>query len=287
MRTSTLLLALTLLGACSNDTGTTTMSLGFSGLPELGDGYEYESWLIVDGAPVSAGRFTVDADANPSPASFEIDSVVASDATAYVLTIEPIEGDDPAPSAVHVLAGDLMGGVASLTTAHPAAIGTDFADAAGEYILETPTSEAVADDYAQGIWWLVPGADGMAPGLTLPALPEGWVYEGWVASEDGPVSTGTFTAADMADADGAGATAGPDGSPPFPGQDFIDPAVVLTGGYAAVISVEPVPDDSPMPFVIKPLIDMSIDDVMAPDTQTMENAAASNLPSGSVTFASN
>lgn len=286
MRTWTLLAALALItSACSDETGTTTMSLGFSGLPQLGDGYEYESWLIVDGAPVSAGRFTVDADANPIPAAFEIDAMVADTAAAYVLTIEPIEGDDPAPSAVHILAGDLADGVASLSTAHAAAIGTDFADATGVYILETPTSGDVADDYAQGIWWLVPGADGMAPGLSLPALPEGWVYEGWVAGADGPVSTGTFGAVDAADADGAGETAGPDGSPPFPGQDFIDPAIVLTGGYAAVISVEPVPDDSPMPFVIKPLVDMTIDDVMAPDTQEMANAAASNLPSGSVTFA--
>ncbi|MEQ9074045.1 MAG: anti-sigma factor [Sandaracinaceae bacterium] len=286
MRTWTLLAALALItSACSDETGTTTMSLGFSGLPQLGEGYEYESWLIVDGAPVSAGRFTVDADANPIPAAFEIDAMVADTAAAYVLTIEPIEGDDPAPSAVHILAGDLADGVASLSTAHAAAIGTDFADATGVYILETPTSGDVADDYAQGIWWLVPGADGMAPGLSLPALPEGWVYEGWVAGADGPVSTGTFGAVDAADADGAGETAGPDGSPPFPGQDFIDPAIVLTGGYAAVISVEPVPDDSPMPFVIKPLVDMTIDDVMAPDTQEMANAAASNLPSGSVTFA--
>lgn len=286
MRTWTLLAALALItSACSDETGTTTMSLGFSGLPQLGEGYEYESWLIVDGAPVSAGRFTVDADANPIPAAFEIDAMVADTAAAYVLTIEPIEGDDPAPSAVHILAGDLADGVASLSTAHAAAIGTDFADATGVYILETPTSGDVADDYAQGIWWLVPGADGMAPGLSLPALPEGWVYEGWVAGADGPVSTGTFGAVDAADADGAGETAGPDGSPPFPGQDFIDPAIVLTGGYAAVISVEPVPDDSPMPFVIKPLVDMTIDDVMAPDTQEMANAAASNLPSGSVAFA--
>lgn len=286
MRTWTLLAALALItSACSDETGTTTMSLGFSGLPQLGEGYEYESWLIVDGAPVSAGRFTVDADANPIPAAFEIDAMVADTAAAYVLTIEPIEGDDPAPSAVHILAGDLADGVASLSTAHAAAIGTDFADATGVYILETPTSGDVADDYAQGIWWLVPGADGMAPGLSLPALPEGWVYEGWVAGADGPVSTGTFGAVDAADADGAGETAGPDGSPPFPGQDFIDPAIVLTGGYAAVISVEPVPDDSPMPFVIKPLVDMTIEDVMAPDTQEMANAAASNLPSGSVAFA--
>jgi hypothetical protein len=168
---------------------------------------------------------------------------------------------------------------------HPAALGTDFADAAGEYILETPSSGDVADDYDQGIWWLVPGADGMAPGLRLPALPAGWTYEGWVVGADGPVSTGTFDAADVADADGAGEAAGPDGSPAFPGQDFVDPARLLTDGHAAVISVEPVPDDSPMPFAIKPLTDMTVESVMAPSTQAMSNTAADTVPSGSVAFA--
>lgn len=273
-----------LLGACSNEMDTTTLTLGLSGLPQLGPDYEYEGWIIVDGAPVTAGRFTVDEDSNPTPATFEIDAAMAEAATAYVLTIEPATGDDPAPSDVHVLAGDLSGGTGSLGVDHPAAIGTDFADATGEYILETPSSMAVADDYDQGIWWLVPGADGMAPGLTLPELPAGWTYEGWVVGDDGPISTGTFDAADMADADGAGPEAGPDMSPPFPGQDFVDPARMLASGHMAVISVEPVPDDSPMPFVIKPLLDDTIEDVMAPDTQSMNNIAADTLPSGSVTF---
>ena len=124
----------------------------------------------------------------------------------------------------------------------------------------------------------------MAPGLDLPELPAGWTYEGWVVGPDGPISTGTFDAADMADSDGAGADAGPDMTPPFPGQDFVDPAQTLTGGYMAVISVEPVPDNSPAPFTIKPLADMSIEDVMAPMTQPMSNIASDTLPGGSVSL---
>lgn len=279
-----LIISAALLGACSNDTSPATLGLGFSGLPQLGADYVYEGWLIVDGAPITAGRFTVDVDGNPSIDEFEIDGAMAEIATTYVLTIEPAVGDDPAPSAVHILAGDISNGVASLDVAHPAAIGTDFADATGEFILETPTTMSIADDYANGLWFLIPGADGMSPGLNLPELPEGWIYEGWIASADGPVSTGTFRAADVADSDGAGPDAGPDGAPPFPGQDFIDPARVLTGGYAAVISVEPVPDDSPEPFVLKPLIDSAMESVMAPMTQSMENMSASNNPSGSITL---
>jgi len=275
-----------LLGACANDTetSTTTLTMGFAGLEDLGTDYVYEGWLIVDGAPVTAGRFSVDADGNPTPATIELDEAVVAAATTFVLTIEPTVGDDPAPSAVHILAGDIVGDSVDLTTSHGAALGTDFSSATGEFILETPSSMA-PEDYAQGIWWLVPGTDGMAPGLALPTLPDGWTYEGWVVGPSGPVSTGTFASPDGADSDAAGPDAGPDGAgPPFPGQDFISPAQVLTGGYMAVISVEPVPDNSPMPFAIKPLADMDLEDVMAPMTQSMNNIAADTVPAGSISL---
>ena len=281
---SALIVCAALLGACSNDMGTTTITLGVAGLEDLGPDFVYEGWIIVDGEPVTAGRFSVDEDGNPDPATAEVDTVMAEGATLYVLTIEPAVGDAPEPSSVHILAGPISGGIASLSPGHEAALGTDFSTAAGEYILETPTSGSVADDYNQGIWWLVPGAAGMAPGLDLPTLPAGWTYEGWVVGPDGPVSTGTFGSGDGADSDGAGADAGPDGSPPFPGQDFITPAQDLTSGYMAVISVEPVPDNSPAPFLIKPLADSSIEDLMAPGTQSMDNIAATTLPSGSVSI---
>lgn len=262
---------------------TRTLALSFTGLEPLGGGYVYESWLMVDGAPVSAGRFAIDASGEAVPATASFDGDKADRATAYILTIEPGVGDDPAPSSVHVLAGDLAGGTASLTTKHAAALGTDFAAAAGQYILATPSTTSEADD-KDGIWWLVPGAAGMTPGLVLPTLPAGWAYEGWVAGAAGPISTGRFTDPAMSDSDAAGPTAGPDGAgPPFPGQDFIAPALDLTAGYAAVISVEPNPDDSPAPFALKPLVHMSIGDVAKPATQSMANMSAT-LPIGTVTI---
>ena len=125
--------------------------------------------------------------------------------------------------------------------------------------------------------------DGGGAGLTLPELPAGWVYEGWVAGPDGPVSTGTFTDPAAADSDGAGPTGGPEASPPFPGQDFIDPPVNIIG-QAAVISVEPSPDNSPAPFGIKPLIDDVIEDVGEGGSQDMANVIAENQPSGTLTI---
>ncbi len=69
----------------------------------------------------------------------------ANNAEAFVLVIKPAEGDDPAPSAAHIVGGDFASGVASLPTSHGAALGTDFADVAGTFILETPTPKATED----------------------------------------------------------------------------------------------------------------------------------------------
>ena len=66
----------------------------------------------------------------------------------------------------------------------------------------------------------------------------------------------------------------------IPGADFIDPAIVLTGGMA-VISVEPVPDNSPLPFGIKPLVDSEIEDLGAGVPQELMSTPA-NAPTGSV-----
>lgn len=282
--------ALISLAACgTDDTGTTGDTVMFQqtfyGLEDLGAEYVYEGWLIVDGAPVSTGRFDIGDDGVSSVDVFEVSAADAEAASAFVLTIEPAQGDVPEPSSVHVLAGDLDGSTADLSVDHAAALATDFSNASGSFILKTPTSASDTDDNL-GIWWLDPTA-GPAATLNLPTLPEGWVYEGWVVGTDGPVSTGRFSAGDVADHDGVGPEAGTDGCtlsdscPPFPGQDFISPALDLVG-LAAVISVEPEPDNSPAPFALKPLIDASIEDIAAPATQSMENMSSNNNPTGSV-----
>ncbi len=250
----------------------TSLVLDVDGLPTLGEAAVYEGWLIVDGSPVSTGRFTV-AEGEEGTQVFEVTTQDADAAELFVLTIEPAVGDDPAPSETHLLAGEVdSDGLANAVLDHPAALGTDFSDAAGSYILMTPTSADVPEDYAQGLWWLDPEGD-HAPALELPELPQGWVYEGWVVTDDGPISTGRFTEVDAADFDGAGPEAGPDGAPPFPGQDFIEPSLDLVG-LTTVISVEPQPDDSPAPFALKPLIDPTVEDVGPGVLQGMDNTSA-------------
>ncbi len=260
--------------ADGEDSATTLLQLRFNGLEDLGPGWVYEGWVIVAGEPVSSGRFTVDADGNLSTSNFLVPAAKEAVDT-FILTIEPDPDPDPAPSATHLLAGDFYGRSTRLRAAHPAALGDSFRYASGDYILNAPSGASLGTPYTHGIWWLNPET-GPGPTLNLPTLPEGWVYEGWVAGADGPISTGTFTAVDMADSDGAGTTGGPDPAPPFPGQDFVTPPTDLTTGYAAVISIEPYPDNSADPFTLKPLVDENIDDPGAPGVaQDMANNAAS------------
>jgi len=123
-----------------------------------------------------------------------------------------------------------------------------------------------------------------AAGLTgLPALGAGWTYEGWVVDTSGgapmPYSTGTFAMADGFDSDMAGPMGG---GPAFPGQDFVayqgGPVLDLASGdFAAVISIEPVPDNSPMPFQLKPLAGMI---AQGAGDGCVGNQAMATFPSG-------
>ena len=265
--------------------GTSLLSYSDVTLPNLGADFVYEGWLITDDGPVTAGRFSVDDSGALTPAEFSVDAEQAEAASLFVLTVEPATGDAPEPASTHILAGAISAGASSLVTDHPAALNTDFAAAAGSYILATPTT---GDDtlQEQGIWWLSPG-EPMTAGLDLPELPEGWAYEGWIVGANGPVSTGRFTDAAAADADGAGSTKGPSGDgPAFPGQDFITPATILNdGATVAVISVEPEPDNEAAPFLIKPLVHDPIGTAVAPTEHTMANNAAATLPSATIQIA--
>jgi hypothetical protein len=256
-----------------------TVELDITGLEDLGPGAVYEGWLIVDGEPVTTGRFTVE-DGVASATEFAAEAADAESATKFVLTIEPAVDDDPAPSAHKLLAGDFVEGQATIAVDDPAALGSDFTDAAGQFFLQTPTSPE-PDDYDLGIWFL--DAASGTPTLDLPELPDGWVYEGWVVTNDGPITTGRFTDPAGADSDGAGPTAGPAVAPAFPGSDFITPPVSLIGA-AAVISIEPEPDNSPEPFLLKPLLTASMEELPPPALQDLGNNALSTNPVGAVTL---
>ncbi len=278
----------TFLTSCGDDDepeiDTATFEANFSGLEDLGSDFAYEGWLIVDGAPVTAGIFTVDANGTPSATSFEVNADDLAKATAYVLTIEPSPDSDPAPSSVHILGGDFSGDDAALTVGHGAAVGTDFTASAGTYILATPTDTDNTNE-TSGVWWLDPTA-GPGPGLDLPELPAGWIYEGWAVVDGTPISTGTFRTATGADSDGS--FSGDQPAPPFPGEDLLRNAPAGLSfpldlrGNAVVISVEPVPDNSPAPFTLKPLVGPVAADAADHTPLSMNNNAGATNPTGTI-----
>jgi hypothetical protein len=262
-------------GQKAHDDGERQLLLHFNGLDDLGSDYVYEGWLIADGTPYSTGRFSVDG-GRPYTARFDVDGEVANNSSLFVLTIEPAVGDDPAPADTHYLAGAFKGASAKLSIGHGAALGSDFYDASGSFILATPSTGDPAEDYNLGIWWVNPG---VGASLDLPVLPAGWAYEGWAVAGGVVYSTGRFLDAGMADSDGAGPTSGPFPGPPFPGQDFIDPPIDLLGG-TAVITVEPEPDNSAAPFTLKPLVGPIPADLPVGTLSPMANNAKASNPTG-------
>ncbi len=266
----------------SNDPTTASFSLNIEGLEDLGADHTYEGWIIVDGNAITTGTFTVDANGSLSKTSFDVDADDLAAATTFVLTIEPSPDSDPAPSDIHILAGDIANDAANLTVDHGAALGSDFTNSTGTYILATPT-DGMNNNENSGVWWLDPTA-GPGAGLELPTLPAGWKYEGWAVIEGQPVSTGTFLSASGEDA--AAPFSGTMGGPPFPGEDFVDNAPdglsfpTDLAGATVVISIEPSPDNSPNPFLLKPLVGMVEMGATDHTPYQMTNNAASTNPMG-------
>lgn len=269
-----------------NTTPANMLTLDIKYLANLGADEVYEGWIVVDEMPVSTGTFTVNDEGTLSKTTFTVDEMYLAEATDFVLSIEPANDDDPAPSAIKILGGSFSGSSATVDVSHGAALGDDFESAAGKYILATPTTSTM-DDELSGVWFLSLESQSPAVGLNLPTLPSGWAYEGWAVIDGYPVSTGTFTEVDMAD--NAAPYSGMDNAgPPFPGEDFVMNAPMnLTfptdlSGTTVVISIEPSPDNSEMPFMFKPLVASVMDDAADHVTYDMMNKVGESFPMGSV-----
>ena len=273
---------------CGEDTSN-QLQLTLSGAEPLKGGFHYEGWAIIDGQPVTTGKFNIAEDGSlihldgTAISGGEFDAGVdLIDAKKIVITIEPAGDTDTIPAATHFLAGDVIGFDADLSVGAPEALGDDFTSSTGAFILATPTNGEGADENS-GIWFLDVSSGAPAPGLSLPVLPSGWVYEGWAVINGTPVTTGRFI--DTLSADRGAPFSGPMSGPPFPGEDFLvnAPAGLSfptdLAGTTAVISIEPEPDDSNGPFTFKPLVSQIPPTAVDRVTLLMENRAA-GLPTG-------
>ncbi|MEM6646515.1 MAG: hypothetical protein AAF730_09715 [Bacteroidota bacterium] len=291
------LFALAMLTIVACDTATDadegrSLELNISGLETLASGFHYEGWAMVDGQPVTTGKFNVDANGsyvdlagNAISSTFEVDQDIST-ASAIVLTIEPAGDTDAIPATTKYMGGDLRSGSASLSVSHGSSLGDSYANAAGTYILGTPTDGPNSDE-TSGIWFLDLSSGMPATGLDLPTLPAGWAYEGWVVIDGNTVSTGTFLSVDGPD--DAAPFSGPEPAPSFPGEDFLLNAPdgltfpLDLSGRTAVISIEPMPDDTPAPFTLKPLAG-PIPNAAEAFTSYMIDNNASSFPTGSASI---
>lgn len=279
------LLTIGLIISCNDDSDSApssqNLTLNFTGLEDLGENYKYEGWIMVNGKPVTTGVFTINSNGEQSQTLFSIAAATLDMATKFILTIEPFPDSDPSPTKTHILAGDFVSNNATLTIGAPEALGNNFTMAKGKYVLATP-SDGDNTNEKSGIWFI--GSLPPTAGLDLPTLPEGWKYEGWAVINGKPITTGTFTS--LSGADMFSGFSGPSGTPPFPGEDFIKNAPAGftfptdLSGKTAVISIEPFPDNSAMPFLLKPLIASISATAMDHVVYSMTNNAAATTPTG-------
>lgn len=248
----------------SEDVELRIAELVVDGVEPLTNGFHFELWGIVNGSAVTIGKFNVD----ESGAVVDLDGIAVPDAqfdagrdlrvaSDFVITIEAAGDRDITPGASRYIAGPRMGEQSELGLVHERAIGSEFADADGAFILATPTDGPDTEEYA-GVWWLDLSTEPPTPGLVLPELPSGWQYEGWAVVDGLPISTGRFVSPDEPDL--AAEFSGELPGPTVPGEDLLNGEIegvvfpVDLRGQTVVISVEPQPDDSPAPFSLKPLV---------------------------------
>ena len=296
-RLLSLLLLAALPGLAFAQTGPSTLTLHFSMLPTLDEAAagHYEGWAIVGGSPISTGKFNVNMDGTPvalggGAVIDEFDAGVdITAATDIKITLEPPGDSDDIPSGLVVVAGAVSGLTADLTAAIP---NLDMLTnmTTGAFFLATPSDNPDnPDNNNQGIWYLtMPGPE---PGFqNLPDIGPNWNYEGWVVDVSGapmPYTTGKFSMASGADSDEAGCMGG---GPPFPGQDFVDfqcgPTLNLdSGDFVTVLTIEPVPDNSAMPFLFKPLAGPIPTDGVGMNAIPMTNQVADTFPTGQALLA--
>jgi len=290
--------------SCSkNDEETVkTITQSFQNLPDLGANYVYEGWLIVGNEKISTGRFTNTEGLNYS--SGLIDIVKANTASTYVLTIEPTTETGAellSPSGWVFSKGNFTDETAMPTTDDTLFLGSDNLETAtGNFFLKAPSVGTTGSD-ANGIWFInaLPPTTG---GFTsLPTLATGWIYEGWVVVPNAagtvtPISTGRFTDPNMADESFFGVAnnnefKGPNGVPPFPGEDYIaDPNSRYDGvtfpidlqNATIVISIEPTTNDAATPFGLKPFV-IALNNQSVATAVSITNNYAGKAISGMVT----
>ncbi|PIQ61720.1 MAG: hypothetical protein COV99_08540 [Bacteroidetes bacterium CG12_big_fil_rev_8_21_14_0_65_60_17] len=248
------------MGCDSSSSGDENVPLSFrvvldvDGLQPMSNAFQYQLWALTEDGFVGSNQFNVGADGrfvNPLGQvvsnTLNMQANVAGAETLFLVING--KGDSPVvPSGKRLLGGSLNGGSASLSLSHEEGFGVDFSNAAGQFVIATPTDSDPSNENS-GVWFGTRSGTGEAfePSLVLPDLPSGWIYEGFVQLVDGTtLRTGTFSRVDRVDDE---ALFFDGDSPVVPGEDFLVNAPVGVSfpvdlsGATVFITVELVEDD--------------------------------------------
>jgi hypothetical protein len=277
------------LGAETNSSRTLSLS---ASLPQLKQGH-YQAWVNHAGQAVSLGAFKPAGNnqvQNLDGSAFQPRTTITSQDTLFV-TIESGDLPTATPSQTVILTGKLDDqGQAKLAFS-----AIDLSKASGVFTLATPTS--ADSDPRTGLWFAqTDGKSLTGPGLNLPTAPAGWKYEGQVVYKGVAVEIGRFSQTNQADEFNK-FTTNPDGTPSFPGEDFLQkapgqlglefPTDLTTGEWQVIISVEPDQDGQDPTgsdtFFLQPL-KADITQGSQPNKQYPLALNLQDLPTGQATF---
>ena len=284
--------------------GSSTITLSVNGLEPITGGLNYHAWLVHQSGGGTFGFplviFNVNGDGQMvDPVADTVltgpyhADVAAADALGVAISLELSNQLLQVSSFTFILSGEFIQGTAAMSGDDFFALNRDFSNAAGTFILATPTDD-VPDNELHGIWFLDPMADPVEPGLVLPPSPNGWIYEGWADVNGQTVSTGRFVMAtepDSTDFYSSGVSVNP---PQFPGEDFLFNAPqgvtfpLELSGASVFVTIEPwheydvYPED---PFFVR-ILEGQVPAVPAAQTPYGMTSLASQLPTGTATIQS-
>ena len=296
-----------LLFGCGGDDGITEpegssfVTFSFDGLEPMGGGLNYQAWVIYESGNTTVGfpliLFNINGDGQmvhplndtilSGPFHADVDAV---DALGIAISLEVTNVLVQVSSFTFILSGEVVQGTVNLSAEDFFALDRDFSNAAGEYILATPTDDT-PDNELSGIWFMDPVADPIEPGLALPEAPKGWIYEGWIETDDDSLSTGKFVWVNEPDSTSV-YSSGLNEAPEYPGEDFVvnEPQHVDfpldLSGATVFISIEPWNEwDVFMndPFYLR-ILEAQVPADATPMTLYPMTSLASQLPSGTATI---
>jgi hypothetical protein len=279
--------------------GSSTVSITVTGLEPITGGLNYQAWAVSQSGSNVYGFPLVIFNVNETGQMVDpvADTVLVG---PYHADLDPNEVIGVAVSLeisdhllehssyTFILSGEMVQGTATLSAEDFFALNRDFSNAAGRYILATPT-DATPDNDFTGIWFVDPTSVPAEAGLVLPEAPNGWIYEGWVDLDGKAISTGKFLLPNEADSSSFYSDLGE--VPLFPGEDFLfNPPQGFEfpldlRGASVFITIEPwnqwdlYPED---PFFLR-ILEGQIPVDAAPSTPYSMNSLANQLPTGTAT----